>query len=419
VLEFAGTAAFQVTRDRSGLSVALPGVAPGSGLSASQALESGDTLSVTPLPGGSAPGGLTARLDTLGGHSDVFTLQNPYRIVIDTTTNLDPSVPPPPDYDHLPVGVAHRQLGKLHLLSFDSARYQARVVSAPYGSSGGVADFVSRAGGVAGVNGGYFDPASALPVDLVAQGGLMLFPSLERRATLGLDEGGRAQLGYPRPRYVLSGEWGSATVNTVTARPNPAQLTAFVGDGHTPVGGSGLLTLVLAGGQVARVAAGQSVPAPAELSVTFDPARFPGLPRTVGNPLTLTLDWRASGWDTTFDALAAGPLLVQGGQYALNPAREGFNTAGSIWRPTRQVAFALVGGQPSIAYLENGTPEEFARALIAAGVQDAMRLDSGSSATVFVAGGYTGTGGYLNTVYSRTVPNAIVFVPRAQLGVRK
>ena len=109
-------------------------------------------------------------------------------------------------------------------------------------------------------------------------------------------------------------------------------------------------------------------------------------------------------------------MLLQGGQIVLDPAREAFNVLTGVWRPTRQVAFAIYKGQPTLAFLEFGTPETFARALHSAGVQDALRLDSGSSATVFVSGGYLGTGGYLNTVWSRPVPNAIVLVPVGAAG---
>ena len=102
----------------------------------------------------------------------------------------------------------------------------------------------------------------------------------------------------------------------------------------------------------------------------------------------------------------------------LDPRREAFDTGASIWRATRQVAFGVLEGQPTVAYLEHGTPEAFAAALAGAGVRDAVRLDSGSSATAFVTGGYAGLGGYLNTVWSRPVPNAIVFVPKVT-GARK
>lgn len=401
-----------VTREAAGLSVTLPGV---SAAPVTQKLESGDQLSVQPTATGAA-----VRLGTGGGRSEIFTLDNPARVVIDTTTYTDTRVPPPINPDALAPGVTYRQQGKLHLLSFDPAQYQTRVVSAPAGRTSGVADLVRSVGGVAGVNGGYFDPASSLPVDLVAVGGLMTAGSLEKRATLGFTARGDTLFGYPRPRYVLSGTDSlgapfSVTVNSVRARPAPDLLTAFVGDGRSSVGADGLTTLYAApgSGAVLRVLTGPVTPPAGTLSFTFDPARYPHLPRSAGAPLTVSLNWRAdTPWDGAVDALSAGPLLVQGGRVVLDPAREGFNTSASIWRPTRQVAFGTLGGQPTIAYLEHGSPETFAAALAGAGLRDAVRLDSGSSATAYVTGGYADLGGYLNTVWSRSVPNALVLVPR-------
>lgn len=404
VLEFGAQAPYSLKRDADGLSLTVGGATSAPSL---QKLESGDVLSVSP-----DSDNLYVRLTTgKGGVSQVFTLADPYRIVIDTVTNLDPSVTPPPDLAHLPPGVTYRQFGGLELLSFDPAAYAPKLVSAGTARASSVYDLVRRAGGVAGVNGGYFDPKTSVPVDLVALGGLMVAPSLERRATLGFLNGG-VLLGYPRPRYTLLGPWGSLTVNTVRPQPNPLWLTLFVGDGATQVGAAGYTTLTLDGTSVTRAVSGPNVPLPGEIALTFAPARFPQLPQVAGTSLTLGLNWAAPGWDGVQEALAAGPLLVEGGQYALDPAREGFNTGASIWRATRQVAFAVYAGQPTIAYFRNGTPEEFARALLAVGVARAMRLDSGSSATVYVSGGY------LNTVWSRAVPNAIVFVPREVVGNR-
>ena len=408
VLELSGAAQSTVTRLQNGLTVTLSGVAVTPG---TQTLESGDTLTLTQTPQGASVG-----LTTGGGRSEIFTLNNPERIVIDTTTYLDSSVPPPVDPDALPDGVTYRPLGNLHLLSFDPAVYQPRVVSAPTGQASGVADLVKRVGGVAGVNGGYFDPGTHLPVDLVATGGLMTAPSLEKRATLGFTAQGDTLFGYPRPRYVLSGAGFSVTVNSVRAKADPNLLTGFVGDGRTRVGADRLTTLLVTPGAAAVGSAltGVVTPPAGTLAFTFDPARFPQLPRTAGAPLSTALNWRADGgWDAATDALSAGPLLVQGGRVALDPAREGFNTAASIWRPTLQVAFGTLAGQPTIAFLTHGSPEAFAAALARAGVRDAVRLDSGSSATAFVTGGYANLGGYLNTVWSRPVPNAIVLVPRA------
>lgn len=433
VLEFSGPANYQLARDKRGLTLTLPGASEAPGFAARSGLAplvpaappaepgvggpsatvgsaaplfgklaSGDILTVTPTPGG-----LVVRLETgADGLSKLFTLADPHRIVIDTVTNLDPSVTPPPALDQLPPGVAYRQVGKLQLLSFDPALFTPKVVTAGVGSATSVFDLVKRVGGVAGVNGGYFDPRTSFPVDLVAQGGLMLSASLERRATLGFTDGDGVLFGFPRPRYSLAGDWGTLVVNTVRPQANPNWVTLFVGDGRTAVGAPGFVTLTLDGTAVTRAVGGPNVPGAGEIAVTFDPARFPQLPQESGAPLRLTLNWAAPGWEGVREALSAGPLLVDGGQYVLNALREGFDVKTNVWRPTRQVAFAVYAGRPTIAYFENGTPEEFARALVAVGASRAMRLDSGSSATVYVAGGY------FNTVWSRPVPNAIVFVPK-------
>ncbi|PYE54228.1 phosphodiester glycosidase family protein [Deinococcus yavapaiensis] len=400
VLELTKGAQYSVTRDERGVTLVLADTA---GDVSAQTLESGDSLTVTP-----GSGNLHVRLETgANGASTVFTLDDPPRIVVDTVTNLDPSVTPPPDVDKLPAGVMYRNVGKLHLVSFDDTRFEPRVVSAPLGQAKGVADLVRDAGAIAGVNGGYFDPKSALPVDLVARGGMMVAPSLERRATLGFTDSS-VLFGFPKPRYVLSGPWGSLTVNTVGAAARPQWLTLFVADGRTPVGAGDLVTLFLDLGKnvVSGVANGVTMPRAGDVTVTFDPKRFPNLPRFIGGPAKLDLMWQANGWETVREALAAGPLLVDDGKVVVDPVREGFDTGSNVWRPTRQVAFAVLSGKPTIAYFEQGTPEEFARALASVGVTRALRLDSGSSATVFFGGGY------LNTVWSRPVPNAIVFVPK-------
>lgn len=414
VLELSGGALprFEVqTRTSGGLTVRLPGVGASP---SSQDLPSGQALTV-----GTDAGGSWVTLGTAGGRSEVFALSDPPRVVIDTVTHEQPQVPPPLNPAALPPGVGYQQRGALHLLSFDPARFQAQVVSAARGQFADVAELVEGVGGVAGVNASYFDPASALPVDLVVRAGLMTAPSLEKRGTVGLMPGGGLIFGYPRPRYRVSGDFGEVAVNSVSAKARPEWLTAFVGDGQTAVGGGGLVTVYTRLGE-SRVLDRQSaanVPPPGILALTFDPRRF-AVPQEVGANLRVTLDWRSDDapWPQVRDALSAGPLLVQAGRVVVDGVREGFDTGASIWRPTRQVALGLLRGQPTIAYFEYGTPEAFASALRQAGLSDAVRLDSGSSATAFSTSGYGQLGGYLNTVWSRPVPNAIVFVPREQAG---
>ena len=405
VIDLSGPVHYTAQQERGGVTLFVPNAAA---VPSVQTLDSGDLLTFAP-----DSRGVTVRLDAGGGQSQVMSLDNPDRLVIDTATSLSAEVPPPINEDALPGGVSLSVFGGLSLLSFDPSRYAPRVAAAPSGVALDVAELVRRSGGVAGVNGGYFDPPSSLPVDFVAAGGKLLAASLERRGTVGFNAQGAALFGFPRPRYVLSGAFGSLMVNTITAKPLPKLLSAFVGDGKTAVGGAGLLTLTLnaAATTVVRAELNGSVPSAGLISVTFDPARFPQVPRTVGSALQAALNYQAADWQEIREGLSAGPMLLQHGEIVLNPEREAFNVLTGVWRPTRQVAFAIYKGQPTLAFLTFGTPETFARALHSAGVQDALRLDSGSSATVFVAGGYLGTGGYLNTVWSRPVPNAIVLVP--------
>ena len=331
--------------------------------------------------------------------SEVFTLDNPFRIVLDTHLLLEPP--------QLPAGVALRELGTLRMLTFDPHRYAVQVATAHSGEVKTVAEFVQGSGAVAGINGGYFDPASGLAVDLVALGGQMLSASLERRSTLGLTADGTLIFGTPKPRYLLETALGTLKVNTLASKPRPEWLTAFVGDGQTAVGADGYVTLYVKAGLISRVERSSSVPAPTEWTVTFQSVRFPQIPLELGAALPVRLEWFSSDFVGVQSALSAGPLLVRDGLNVLNGPLEGFDTRSSLWRRTRQVGFGVLStGEYALLYLEWGTPEEFAQALEAAGLRVALRLDSGSSAAVFVGGDY------LNSGFKRRVPNALVLVPR-------
>ena len=140
---------------------------------------------------------------------------------------------------------------------------------------------------------------------------------------------------------------------------------------------------------------------------SFDPALLAKLKPQVGDAASLALTGTDPTWLEVTDAIAAGPRLVKDGAYAVNPGLEGFDPTKEIWRSTRQVGFGVdARGWYTIAMLELGTPEEFAQALVAAGLRDALRFDSGTSAQVALAGGL------ISGRWGRTVPNALVFVPR-------
>jgi hypothetical protein len=148
-------------------------------------------------------------------------------------------------------------------------------------------------------------------------------------------------------------------------------------------------------------------PALGQITFSLNPLAFPGFTANINDTVSISTVWSDPVFASAQDILAAGPKLVTNGLYAVNPTLEGFDTGKEIWRKTKQVAIGIdQQNNWVVAFLESGTPEEFANALVAARLKEAMRLDSGGSAQVFLAGGM------LPNSASRAVPNAIVFVPR-------
>lgn len=343
----------------------------------------------------------------------VFTLADPSRLVIDA------EVPdgPPPAPGPAPDGVSWRVIpsggSRLHLLTVDPTRFEARLATAPWGGTRSVLDFAQLAGAVLAVNGGYFDPASGLAVDLAAPAGQVLAYARGNRATLGLLDGRIGMIGNPRVRLALEVDTSEGprgvNVSAIRPQPSPAWVTSFVGDGFVPTGAPGFVTLTLAGDAVVARDEGPFTAAAGAVTVSFDPKVWPALDLPVGARVRPSLTWTEAPWSSASDVLAAGPLLLANGVVALDPVREGFDTRADIWRPTRQAGLGTdAAGRLTVAMLELGTPETFAAALQEAGLRDAVRLDSGTSAAVYLSGGM------LAGNWGRTVPNAIVVVPRTE-----
>jgi hypothetical protein len=358
----------------------------------------------------------------------VFALASPDRVVIDVQIPASlPQVPgsTPPGIAALETGIGSK---KLTLLSIDPAKYSPKLNVAAWGGAMRVLEHARATGAVAAVNAGYFDPASNLPVDLtLSEGGLRAY-ARGNRATLGLypegqQSGGLPLFGTPKVRLNLDFQTPEGTliapINAIRPEPNAKWITAFVGDGFVPVGGEGFVTLVIssqlaADGSLQPVVVdirdGLSIPEPGELTVTYNKDAHPKLEKLeFGSTAMVNLQWSDPKWTDVQHTIAAGPKLITNGQYVVNPQLEGFDPSKEIWRSTRQVGFGVdAQGRYVIALLEQGTPEEFAKALLAAGLREAMRFDSGSSASVYLAGGMIGG------KWGRTVPNALVFVPRVQ-----
>ena len=326
------------------------------------------------------------------------------------TTEPRDALPPSPGVPPLGVTYAVSPVGKskLHLVSLDPTRFTPKVLAAPWGGAKTALEFTRDIGAVVAVNGGYFDPPTLQAVDYLVSSSRLLSYWRGSRAGVGFTPSGLLW-GAPRSRLQLEVGGGKYTVNSIQPTPNPKYLTMFVGDGFNRVGGLGFTTLIVAGGAITLSGDAAFTPALGEVTLTFDPNALPVLnvSSTIGSSAAVTITSSDAAWLGATEALAAGPRLVSGGAFAVNGKLEGFDTSGEIWRATRQVAFGVDGrGWYVVAMLELGTPEEFASALIAAGLRDALRMDSGSSAQIALSGGLIGAR------WARAVPNAIAFVAR-------
>ena len=330
--------------------------------------------------------------------------------VLTVTAEPRDVLPPSPGVPPLSVTYAVSPAGKskLHLVTIDPVRYAPKVLAAPWGGAKTALEFAQNSGAVAVVNGGYFDPPTLQAVDYIVSSNQLLAYWRGLRSGVGFTPTG-VLWGAPRSRLIFAVGSVKYTVNSIQPTPNAKYLTMFVGDGFTKVGELGFTTLSVANGAIASSTDASFTPASGEVTLTFDPNTMTALSQssTVGSSAKVTLNSSDAAWLGATDALAAGPRLVSNGAFAVNGRLEGFDTSGEIWRATRQVAFGVdARGWYVVAMLELGTPEEFANALIAAGLRDALRMDSGSSAQIALSGGLIGAR------WSRTVPNALAFVAR-------
>ncbi|GGN06403.1 hypothetical protein GCM10007092_21630 [Thermus composti] len=240
-------------------------------------------------------------------------------------------------------------------------------------------------GALAVLNGGYFDPRTGTPIGLWVQDGVTVAYPYGRVALLW--DGFSFFLGFPRFVAEVAGPDGSRARVGVNA--SRARYTAHTVPG--PVGREGEEVALVEGDRVKAV-----LPAPAELPPGLWALSFPkGSP-----PFSLVVGDRLSLYgklDPPFRyALEGGPLLVQEGRYAYEPAKENFKDPRPLQAVAPQAAVAWTReGRLWLIVSEPTTPGALARALLSLGAWNALRMDGGGSAQLWVKGvlrsPYTGT----------------------------
>lgn len=127
-----------------------------------------------------------------------------------------------------------------------------------------------------------------------------------------------------------------------------------------------------------------------------------------GDQLSYDVNLVPSSFNTARYAVEAGPLLVHNGQPAYDPSYEAFQVGTRIVDSRVQQAAVAVRPDGTVLFVaaEAMTASELVPLFLALGAEHAMRLDSGTSTTLFAAGSV------LNRVTTeRRIVSAIVFIP--------
>ncbi len=393
------------------------------------------TLPPLGLPASEAPGALFARdglrlearvragvttlaLDGPEARADAFALPAPDRIVVD----LVPAAPgddPAAEGDvtrEVAPGVRYRRSTAagsdgptiVHVVELDPRQVELRVVASS-GEGRTVAGWSD--GAVAAINAGYFDPSSFASIGLRRVAGALLSWPSRGRAAVGFGASGtvvtrasaRAQIDVDGVRVadlrlddrselswsaVPGSRVGSARVGVLVLDGDGRVRSNTVGPRVVPEGGSAL-----------------AYPADVRPLALVEP----------GQRVTVGAQLLPDALERSRFAVEAGPLLVQDGRPAFRPELEGFTRGQRILdEATQQAALGVRSdGTVLMVVAERMIAEDLVQLFLGLGAQAALRLDSGSSATL-VADGRT-----VNRLLSRPVESAIVAVPAAQVGGRR
>ncbi len=350
------------------------------------------------------PGGTDVRVQGPAFHYRVFSLADPTRLVLDLVPQRAPALP---EIERaVAPGVTYRRLNApsssgssvVHVISVAPGAGQFRVVGESQ-----VPRTLSElaSGALVAINAGYFDTRTFAAVGFLrVDYGLLSLPSRDR-ATVGFGDGtpviarlhARVDL-HADGRTLVVGQSGVEGVGVATAAG------ALAG---TPRMG----VITVQNGIVVENKVGPREVPPDGFALVYPPDRRDLAGVDSGDRVALQLDLQPPAFDGVRYGVEAGPLLVQGGAAAFDPEVEGFQVGQRILDAvTQQSAIAVKpDGTVLLVVAESMTARDLVPLFLSLGARDAMRLDSGSSATLWA------DGQVLNRGSERKVVSAIVLVP--------
>ena len=347
---------------------------------------------------------------------EVFALEAPTRLVVDIVPLQQRSYPT--TCEVLTDGVVYRTFGAptpvgqslVHLLEIEPNAGEFRVVG-----TSEVARTLSELadGAFAAINGGYFDTRTFQAIGLLrVDYGLQSLPS-RNRASIGF--------GYTGP-----------VMNRVTARVN-VRVGGRVYRREAPSNGDGVQVHTVPGAlagspregalvaEHGRIVANRVGPVrvpPDGFVVVYPPEDRQLALIDPGVVAGIEVDFEPDAFQLVRYAVEAGPLLVEDGRSAFQPHLEQFSRGERILDAYTQQSAIGIRPDGTVLFLvaDNMRAVDLVSLFISLGAEDAMRLDSGSSATLLA------DGKVLNRVHERQIVSAIVFLPGAgddTMGARR
>ena len=335
---------------------------------------------------------------------DVFALGNPTRLVIDVTpvsyaeveektVELRPGVV----YRHF---AAPTEIGssEVHALELSPQVGEFRVVGESE-APGPVSQLAS--GAFAAINAGYFDMQTFDAIGLLkVDHGLLSLPS-RSRASIGFGQG----TVIDRVAAKLSVRLGSKLYNLTTyAETVQVHTTEGQQVGHPTRG-----VITVANGRVTANRIGPLTVPEDGFALVYEPKIRDLALVNEGDPASYSVTFQPASFGTSRYAVEAGPLLVAQGQPAFEPDQEQFERGQRILDQYTQQAAVGVKADGTVLFVaaDNMIAEELVPLMLSLGAEQAMRLDSGGSTTLYV------DGEVVNRERERRVVSAIVFVPYA------
>ena len=355
------------------------------------------------------PGGVEASVSGPAFHYKVFPLANPSRLVVDVVPQVQADLPE--IRRTLAPGVIYHRFNApssagssvVHVISVVPGEAELRVVGAS--GQGHTLEELSS-GAVAGINAGYFDPDTFAAVGLLrVDYGLLSLPTAAR-AAVAFGPSGATIARLAQAHLAL--QVGSSTVQVGDSGSDGVWVATAPG---AMVGAPTLGVITAQRGVVLGNMVGpRSVPQ-SGFALVYPPDMRALARVDAGAEVALHLSLQPQAFETAPYAVEAGPMLVDNGQAAYDPAREGFPQGQRILDAVTQQA--AIGVKPDgtvlLVVAERMRAKDLVPLFLQLGARAAMRLDSGSSATL-VADGKA-----VNRSFERKVVSAIVV--RSEPGV--